>query len=522
MAQGHIIPLIDIAKLFASHGVKATLITTALNAPLFSKAIQSSKNLGFENEILVIQFPAIEVGLPQGFEITSMATTHEMREKFFKATFLLEPQIEQILDQHRPHCLVADSLFPWATDVAAKFGIPRLIFHGPGFFPLCAATIVILQEPQKKVSSDSDVFTIPNLPVEIKMTRNQVPTMLEKNADTILSKLFKESRECEERSYGIIVNTFYELEPAFADHYRRVFGRKAWHIGPVSLCNKAVGNKTEIRGMEASFDEHECLNWLNTKKINTVVYIRFGSLTNFSDPQLLEIALGLEAYGQEFIWVVKEEKKEKEEWLPEGFEQRMEGKGLIIRGCAPQVLILEHQAIGGFVTHCGWNSILEGVSSVVPMITWPVSAEQFYNEKLVTEILRIGVAVGSEKWASLVDVKKEASVERDAIEKAVAQVMVGDEAEEMRSRARGLRELARRDIEKGGSSYSDLNALIEELRGGEESQCEEGSLEKIVTQVMVRDEEKEMRSRARALGEMARRAVEEGGSSFSDLLLLKS
>ncbi|VVA18227.1 PREDICTED: scopoletin glucosyltransferase [Prunus dulcis] len=200
----------------------------------------------------------------------------------------------------------------------------------------------------------------------------------------------------------------------------------------------------------------------------------------------------------------------------------MEGKGLIIRGCAPQVLILEHQAIGGFVTHCGWNSILEGVSSVVPMITWPVSAEQFYNEKLVTEILRIGVAVGSEKWASLVDVKKEASVERDAIEKAVAQVMVGDEAEEMRSRARGLRELARRDIEKGGSSYSDLNALIEELRGGEESQCEEGSLEKIVTQVMVRDEEKEMRSRARALGEMARRAVEEGGSSFSDLLLLKS
>ncbi|KAH0977514.1 hypothetical protein GBA52_027233 [Prunus armeniaca] len=274
------------------------------------------------------------------------------------------------------------------------------------------------------------------------MTRNQVPTMLEKNADTILSKLFKESRECEERSYGIIVNTFYELEPAFADHYRKVFGRKAWHIGPVSLCNKAVGNKTEIRGMEASLDEHECLNWLNTKKINSVVYICFGSLTNFSDPQLLEIALGLEAYGQEFIWVVKKEKKEKEEWLPEGFEQRMEGKG------------------------------------------------------------------------------KEASVKRDAIEKAVAQVMVGDEAEEMRSRARGLRELARRAIEKGGSSYSDLNALIEELRGEEESQCEEGSLEKVVTQVTVRGEAKEMRSRGRALGEMARRAIEEGDSSFSDLTAL--
>ncbi|CAL9022399.1 unnamed protein product [Prunus brigantina] len=463
MAQGHSIPLIDIAKLFASRGVKSTLITTPLNAPLLSKAIQSSKNLGFEIEILVIQFPAIEVGLPQGFEITSMATTHEMKEKFFQATFLLEPQIEQILDQHRPHCLVADSFFPWATDVAAKFGIPRLIFYGPGFFPMCASLSVILYEPHLKVSSDSEVFTIPNLPVEIKITRNQVP-IFDQNANPFLSKLLTESRECEERSYGIIFNTFYELEPAFADHYRKVFGRKAWHIGPVSLCNKAAGDKTEMRGMEASLDEPECLNWLNTKKHNSVVYICFGSLTNFSDPQLLEIALGLEAYGQEFIWVVKKEKKEKEEWLPAGFEQRMEGKGLIIRGWAPQVLILEHQAIGGFVTHCGWNSILEGVSSGVPMITWPVSAEQFYNEKLVTEILRIGVAVGSEKWAPLVDVKKEASVKRDAIEKAVAQVMVGDEAEEMRSRARALGEMARRAVEEGGSSFSDLTALIEELR----------------------------------------------------------
>ncbi|PQQ08351.1 UDP-glucose flavonoid 3-O-glucosyltransferase 7-like isoform X1 [Prunus yedoensis var. nudiflora] len=428
MAQGHSIPLIDIAKLFASRGVKSTLITTPLNAPLLSKAIQISKNLGFDIEILVIRFPTEEVGLPQGFEITSMATTREMKEKFYQATFLLEPQIEQILDQHRPHCLVADSFFPWSTDVAAKFGIPRLIFYGPGFFPLCASLSVILYKPHLKVSSDSEVFTIPNLPVEIKITRNQVPTF-DQNANPFLSKLLKETWECEERSYGIIVNTFYELEPAFADHYRKVFGRKAWHLGPVSLCNKAAGDKTEMRGMEASLDEHECLNWLNTKKHNSVVYICFGSLTNFSDPQLLEIALGLEASGKEFIWVVRREKKEKEEWLPEGFEQRM-----------------------------------EGVSSGVPMITWPVSAEQFYNEKLATEILRIGVTVGSKKWASLVEVKKEASVKRDAIEKAVAQVMVGDEAEEMRSRARALGEMARRAVEEGGSSFSDLTALIEELR----------------------------------------------------------
>ncbi|KAI5314672.1 hypothetical protein L3X38_043848 [Prunus dulcis] len=148
------------------------------------------------------------------------------------------------------------------------------------------------------------------------MTRTQIPRFFEKNSESIMTKLFKESRESEERSYGIIVNSFYELEPDFADHYRNVFGRKAWHIGPVSLCNKAAEDKTEIRGMEASLDEHECLNWLNSKKPNSIVYICFGSQTNFADVELLEIALGLEASGQEFIWVVKKEKKEKDEWLP--------------------------------------------------------------------------------------------------------------------------------------------------------------------------------------------------------------
>ncbi|CAB4320869.1 unnamed protein product [Prunus armeniaca] len=431
MAQGHSIPLIDMAKIFASHGVKSTLITTPLNAPLFSKAIQSSKELGFKIELIVIRFPTEEVGLPPGCESASLATTNEMKEKFFRATTLLQTQLEQILDQQRPHCLLADTFFPWATDVAAKFGIPRLIFHGT---------------------------------VEIKLTGSQIPAFLKTNVETEFTKLYKASKACEERSYGVIVNSFYELEPVYADHYRKVFGRKAWHIGPVSLCNKAVEDKAEMRGMEASLDEHECLNWLNSKKPNSVVYICFGSMTNFTDPQLFEIALGLEASGREFIWVVKKEKKEKEEWLSEGFEKRMEGKGLIIRGWAPQVLILEHEAIGGFVTHCGWNSILEGVSSGVPMITWPVSAEQFYNEKLLTEILRIGVAVGVQQWATFVDVKQEASVKREAIEKAVTEIMVGYEAEEIRSRAKALREMARRAVEEGGSSFSDLTALIEELK----------------------------------------------------------
>ncbi|KAL7206480.1 hypothetical protein ACSBR2_019237 [Camellia fascicularis] len=176
------------------------------------------------------------------------------------------------------------------------------------------------------------------------------------------------------------------------------------------------------------------------------------------------MAIGLEASGQQFIWVVRKSKNEADEndekWLPKGFEERIGERGLIIRGWAPQLLILDHESVGGFVNHCGWNSTLEGVSAGVPMVTWPVFAEQFYNEKLVIEILRIGVGLGALKWK-----KKIASggIGREAIAKAVNQVMVGEEVEEMRSRAMELKDFAKKAIEEGGSSFSDLNYLIEEL-----------------------------------------------------------
>ncbi|KAJ6985284.1 hypothetical protein NC653_023298 [Populus alba x Populus x berolinensis] len=134
--------------------------------------------------------------------------------------------------------------------------------------------------------------------------------------------------------------------------------------------------------------------------------------------------MALEASRQNFIWVVRERKQtklaEKEEWLPEGFEKRMEGKGLIVSGWAPQVLILDHKAVGGFMTHCGWNSTLEGVTAGVPMVTWP-----------------LGIGVGALEWSRY---EKKIIVRKEDIEKAIIQLMVGEEAEEIRNRARILEE----------------------------------------------------------------------------------
>lgn len=465
MAHGHMIPTIDMAKLFASRGVKATIVTTPLNEPLVSRTIQRSKDLGFDINIKTIKFPAVEVGLPEGCEnadsITSHETQGEMTANFFMATTMLQQPLEKLLQECHPDCLIADMFLPWTTDAAAKFGIPRLVFHGISCFSLCASDCLNRYKPYKKVSSDSELFVVPELPGDIKFTSKQLPDYMKQNVETDFTRLIQKVRDSSLKSYGIVVNSFYELESDYANFFKEL-GRKAWHIGPVSLCNREFEDKAQ-RGKEASIDEHECLKWLDSKKPNSVVYLCFGTVANFSDSQLKEIAIALEASGQQFIWVVRKDKKAKdeEEWLPEGFEKRMESKGLIIRGWAPQVVILDHEAVGAFVTHCGWNSTIEGIAAGKPMVTWPVSAEQFFNEKLVTDVLKIGVAVGVQQWVTVYGDR----ITSGAVEKAVTRIMTGEEAKEMRSRVEALGGMAKRAIEEDGSSYSNLNALIEELRG---------------------------------------------------------
>ncbi|PSS02692.1 Scopoletin glucosyltransferase [Actinidia chinensis var. chinensis] len=464
IASGHLIPMVDMARLFAQRGVKATIILTPFNAALFSKTIERDRELGLETSIRLINFPFAEVGMPEGCENLSSITSPEMFPKIFKATELLQQPLEKLLEEDRPDCLVADMYFPWATEVASKHGIPRLAFHGTGAYALCVHHVISQQEPYKNVESDSEVFTVPDLPDTITMTKRQLPDHIRDGTKNHMEKFIEKVTEAEMKSYGVLVNSFHELEPAYSEYYKEVVGRRTWHIGPVSLSNRDNEDKAR-RGNKTSIDEHECLSWLASKKPNSVLYVCFGSLSSFSTAQLLEIAMGLEASGQQFIWVVRKDKskeKENEEWLPEAFEQRLEGRGIIIRGWAPQVLILDHESVGGFMTHCGWNSILEGVTAGVPMITWPHFAEQFYNEKLVTNILRVGVGVGAQEWCRWPDDCK-IYVKKEDIEKAVAQLMDSEEAEETRSRAKALGAMAKKAVEKGGSSYSDLSAFLEEL-----------------------------------------------------------
>ncbi|CAN7132704.1 unnamed protein product [Brassica rapa subsp. narinosa] len=464
MAHGHMIPTLDMAKLFSTKGAKSTILTTPLNAKILENPIKSfnQDNPGLEDiTIHILHFPCTELGLPQGCENTDFffsnpdLNTGDLNRKFLLSMEYFKEQLEQLLQTVKPDCLVANMFLPWATKLAEKFGVPRLVFHGTGYFSLCASHCLRLHKPYKNVASSSEPFVIPELPGDIVITEEQV---IEKEEESVMGKFMKELRDSERSSFGVLVNSFHELEPAYFDFYKSSVAKRAWSIGPLSLGNREFKEKAE-RGKKASIDEHECLKWLDSKRRESVIYLSFGTMLSFNNEQLVEIAAGLDMSGHDFIWVVNKSgsQGDKEEWLPERFEEKMKGRGLIIRGWAPQVVILDHQAVGGFLTHCGWNSLLEGVASGLPMVTWPIGAEQFYNEKLVTQVLKTGVSVGVKKM-----MKPDGDfITKEKVEKAVREVMAG---EEMRKRAKQLADMAKDAVREGGSSDIEVNRLMEELK----------------------------------------------------------
>ncbi|KAL5705720.1 hypothetical protein ACHQM5_023984 [Ranunculus cassubicifolius] len=463
MAHGHMIPMIDIARQFAARGTKSTIISTPGNVSHFSDNIARDQQSGLDIGTQIIPFPSVQAGLPAECEDFNSLDSPEMAYNFSIALSLLQEPLMRLIEEHHPDCLIADTFFTWATNVAKKHGIPRLVFHGTNNFVSCVLANIRRYVPQAKATSDSEIFVIPGLPDHIEMSKSQ----LDDHGDTTKSRYteFREKMyETEVQSFGVVVNSFYELEPGYAEYYKKDMGRTAWNIGLVSLYNRNIIDKAQ-RGRKMYIDEHPCLTWLDTKRPNSILYVSFGSISRNTSAQLLEIAMGLEASNVSFIWVVRLEKiKGEDQFLPEGFEERVEGKGLIIKDWAPQMLILDHPAIGGFMTHCGWNSILEGVSAGLPFITWPMFAEQFNNEKLVSQVLKTGIEVGSKVWNAWV-ARADVSVTRDKIEEAANQLMSNEEdAEDRRARAKALAEMAKKAVVEGGSSYADLTNLIEELR----------------------------------------------------------
>ncbi|KAK6143554.1 hypothetical protein DH2020_023902 [Rehmannia glutinosa] len=239
MAHGHMIPTLDMAKLFTSKGLKTTIIST----PAFADPIEKAQNSGFNIGLKIIKFPPKQSELPDHIVSLDQATSDDLLPKFIKSLSLLQEPVDKLIQELHPNCLISDMFLPWTVNSAAKFGIPRLVFHGISYLSLCSIEQMRRYKPFNNVSSDSEQFVLPDLPHELKFVRTQVAKYLleENNVTDFMERV----RDADLRSYGVVVNSFYEMEHDYADYYKNVLGRKAWNIGPLLLCNNRgyKGNK---------------------------------------------------------------------------------------------------------------------------------------------------------------------------------------------------------------------------------------------------------------------------------------
>ncbi|KAB8082113.1 hypothetical protein EE612_003881 [Oryza sativa] len=471
LVPGHLIPIADMAALFAARGVRCTILTTPVNAAVVRPAVDRANDDALRGDaggapaidIAVVPFP--DVGLPPGVESGTALASEEDRGKFVHAIQRLREPFDRFMAEHHPDAVVADGFFTWSVDAAAEHGVPRLVFLGTGVFARSCQESMVRHNPVEACPDDDPdaAVSLPGLPHRVEMRRSQ---MIDPKKRPDHWAYFKMMNDADQRSYGEVFNSFHELETDYVEHYRTALGRRAWLVGPAAFASKDVAARGAA---ELSPDADGCLRWLDAKPHGSVAYVSFGTLSSFSPAEMRELARGLDLSGMNFVWVINgaaDDTDASGQWMPEGFPELISphgDRGLTIRGWAPQMLILNHPAVGGFVTHCGWNSTLEAVSAGVPMVTWPRYADQFFNEKLIVEVLKVGVSVGSKDFAS--NLENHQVIGGEVIAGAVRRVMGDGEegAEAIRKKAAELGVKARGALEKGGSSHDDVGRLMDAL-----------------------------------------------------------
>ncbi|KAL2335148.1 hypothetical protein Fmac_016361 [Flemingia macrophylla] len=476
MAPGHMFPLVDTAKLMARHNVKVTIVTTPLNAPKFSATIHREIQSGSPIQIQLLTFPNAEAGIPEGCESIDSLPSMDLRDNFVIALSMLQIQLEELIQKLTPFpcCIISDKYLPCVADVAIKFNIPRIVFDGTNCLNLLCNHNLHAFNVYETVSDDSDKFILPGLPHRFEMRKSQLPHVIKPGPNQKVNALRERVKVAEAEAYGIVVNSFEELEAEYVKEYQRVTGRRVWCVGPVSLSNEDHLDKAERgssnKGTKVGGDQVDYVKWLDSWPQSSVIYVCLGSLNRVAPKQLMEIGLGLEATKRPFIWVLRGAYRsdEMERWLfEEKFEERVKGRGILARGWVPQMLILSHEAIGAFFTHCGWNSTLEAICAGVPLVTFPIFHDQFYNEKFVVQVAEIGVSVGAETAVHLGEEDKFGEVvrvNRENVKEAIEKVLgEGEEKEKRRERARKYADMAKKSMEKGGSSYCNMSKLIDDI-----------------------------------------------------------
>ncbi|XP_004498042.1 zeatin O-glucosyltransferase [Cicer arietinum] len=255
---------------------------------------------------------------------------------------------------------------------------------------------------------------------------------------------------------GNIYNTSRAIESTYMELIEKITcSKKHWAVGPF---NPLTIEKKDSKG------RHSCIEWLDKKEPNSVIYVSFGTTTTLVEEQIQQIAIGLEQSKKNFIWVLRDADKGdifegnevKRHELPKGFEESVKEMGLIVRDWAPQLEILNHPSTGGFTSHCGWNSCLESISMGVPIAAWPMHSDQPRNSVLIAQVLKVGLVV--KEW----DKRHELVTALD-IENVVRRLLETKEGDEMRQKALNLKNDIHKSMDEGGVSRKEMDSFIDHI-----------------------------------------------------------
>ncbi|XVF84399.1 hypothetical protein PTKIN_Ptkin17bG0033900 [Pterospermum kingtungense] len=424
-AAGHILPHMDLIHQLLLRGITVTILVTP-------------KNLHFLNPILSLHSPNNNVhtllrpfpshpSIPPGVE-NMAGLPLSFGPFFFSALTKLEDPLVQWFQTHPspPVAIISDMILGlWVNNLASRLNIHNLSFMVYN----ANSTLSLTQQGLEKLSATKESFA-----------RN-----------VFLQNL---------RSWGIIFNTFSELDGDQMKILKEEFSKhdRMWAVGPLPHI------KANERGGPSSVPQDLVTAWLDScHQDKSVVYVGFGTQIIFTKPQMEAVALALEESGVRFIWAVTEPKKDTKigddddddmdhNVVPQGFEERVGGRGLVIKGWTPQSAILEHRAVGSYLTHCGWNSALEGLLGRVLLLAWPMQADHYDNTKLLADELGVAIRV-CEGLDTVPDATKLAKILSDSVNMERPE----------RVRAMKLRQAAFVAIQKGGSSDKALDGLVETL-----------------------------------------------------------
>ncbi|PQM36756.1 hydroquinone glucosyltransferase-like [Prunus yedoensis var. nudiflora] len=454
LGLGHLIPLIELAKrLVVHHNFAVTFIIPNDGSSMSpQKKVLEAVNL---QSISSTFLPPIDLDdLPKDAQIEARIILTMTR-----SLSALRDSLKVLNESTRVVALVVDALGSDAFDVAIECNVPPYMFWSSNAMALSFA-FYLPSLDETTSCAYQDMLEPIQLPGCVPLHgRDFLDSVHDRNnqgykATLGISKKFK-------LASGIIVNSFMDLEPEIFKALKEAQVSQGfptvYPVGPVikpsSTCK--------------SNGEHECLSWLDSQPRGSVLFVAFGSGGTHSLEQMKELALGLEMSGQRFLWVVRSpnetaknatyfssnaQQKDPLSFFPDGFLERTKGVGLAVPSWAPQVQVLSHESIGGFLTHCGWNSTLESIVNGVPLIAWPLYAEQRINAVLLADDIKIA-------WR--VKMNDKGIVEGQDIAKYARGLIEGDEGRLLRNKMKELKVA----LSQQGSSTKSLAEVAEILKG---------------------------------------------------------